>query len=98
MTQWATGGDILSDIRALFDTLPPPPFFASSVYFPTESAVSFEVKRRRYVGAHPKFWDKIPPSTATPPPLSKIEIVDLDTDTKARAVFFDAMAEAMSNG
>lgn len=94
-----SAASILDAINEAYRLITPPPMFASSRILAADRALSFTVDNRQFVGAHPDFWR----AAATKfeqregvSPFVGIPINDLDADKKARAAFFDALAEAIS--
>lgn len=80
--------------QRLIESLPPPPFFASSKMLFADCALMFEHSNRRYVGAHPDFWAKIPQRGAEVRnnPLADITVWNIDVDRSKAAIFFAAYA------
>lgn len=83
--------------QRLLENIPPPPFLASSKMLFADCAVMFEHNNRRYLGAHPDFWAKIPQreAEARNNPLADITVWDLDADRGQAAHFFAAYAAAI---
>lgn len=90
-------------LKAAFDLvkdIPPPPFFASSIYLPSDSFETFTVGGRQYVGGHPDLWERIPVQRGDQfgNSLGAIEIHDLATNYTAYEDYYMAKARAIAGG
>ena len=102
--------EVIAGMNAKMAEVGPEPFLASHSLLPTDQGVQFEKDGRKYFGAHPMMFERLPktdPILTDPKvptisrPLFGITIRDLDRDSEARQEFYDAMSSAMieaSNG
>jgi len=96
--------EVIASISAKLAEVGPEPFLASHSLLPTDQGVQFEKDGRKYFGAHPMMFERLPKAgpVLTDPkvptisrPLFGITIRDLDRDVEARQEFYDAMSSAM---